>query len=109
MARARVCASFASRLAGLSFRGPSAVSEGALFVCGSSSRLASAVHTLALRSPIGVIWLSADLRVVDKKLVKSWRFAHVPAAPAMYYLEAEPAILQRADIGDQLRIDEAVS
>jgi len=109
LARARVCASFVSRLVGLSFRGPDAISDGALFVCRSNSRLVSAVHTLALRSPIGVIWLSADLMVVDKKLAKSWRFAHVPSAPAMYYLEAEPTILERADIGDQLRIDEAVS
>ena len=109
LARARVCASFASRLAGLSFRGPKAISDGALFVRGSDKRLASAVHTLALRSPIGVVWLSSDLKVVDKKLAKSWRVAHVPSAPAMYYLEGEPAILERADIGDQFRIDEAVS
>ena len=107
LARARVCASFVSRLSGLSFRGPKAVSDGTLFVCRSNSRLASAVHTLALRSPIGVVWLDPDLTVVDKKLAKSWRFAHVPSAPAMYYLEAEPAILARADIGDKLRIIEA--
>lgn len=109
LARARVRASFVSRLAGLSFRGQDAICDGALFVCGSNSRLAAAVHTLALRSTIGVVWLSADLLVVDKKLARSWRFAHVPSAPAMYYLEADPAILERVDIDDQLRIDEAVS
>ena len=107
LARARVRASYLSRLVGLSFRGPNAVSDGALFICRSNSRLATAIHTLALRSAIGVIWLGADLVVVDKRLAKSWRFAHVPSAPAMYYLEADPAILARVDIGDQLRIDEA--
>ena len=107
LARARIRASFLSRLVGLSFRGPNAVCDGALFVCRSNGRLASAIHTLALRSAIGVVWLGADLKVVDKRLAKSWRFAHVPSGPAMYYLEADPAILARADIGDQLRINEA--
>lgn len=109
LARARVCASFVSRLAGLCFRGPSAINEGALFVCGSSGRIGAAVHTLFIRSAIGVIWLDPELTVVDKKLAQPSRFAHVPAAPALYYLEAEPSILGRADIGDQLRIEEAVS
>lgn len=109
LARARVCAGFFSRLAGLSFRGPRAISEGALFVCRSPSRLGASIHTFALRSHIGVVWLSADLVAVDKKLAKSWRFAHVPSTRAMYYLEAGPAILERVEIGDQLRIDEAVS
>ena len=109
LARARVCAGFFARLTGLSFRGPSAKIEGAIFVCGSNSRLASAIHTCGLRSPIGVVWLSADLKVVDMKLAKTWRFAHVPSTPAMYYLEADPALLERVEIGDQLRINEADS
>lgn len=109
LARAHVCASFVSRLIGLSFRGSRVINEGAMFVCRSPSRLGAAIHTLALRSPIGVVWLSADSKVVDKMLAKSWRFAHVPSTPAMYYLEGDPSILERVDIGDQLRIDEAVS
>ena len=109
LARARVCAGFFSRLTGLCFRGPRVINEGALFVCRSNSRLASAIHSFALRSPISVVWLSADLKVVDKKLAKSWRFAHVPSTRAMYYLEAGPALLERVKIGDQLRIDEVVS
>ncbi len=109
LARAIVRAGFFSRLTGLSLRGPKLIDDGALFVCGSDSRLASAVHTLGLRSSIGVVWLSSDLMVVDKQLAKSWRFAHVPAAPALYYLEAAPSILERVEIGDQLRIDGAVT
>ena len=109
MARARVCAGYFSRLKGLSFQGQTAINEGALFICGSPGRLATAIHTLAVRSPIGVVWLSADRLVVDKKLAQPWRFAHVPSAPAMYYLEAEPTILDRVEIGDQLRTEEALS
>ncbi len=109
LARAHVCASFVSRLIGLSFRGPRVINEGAMFVCRSSGRFAAAIHTLGLRAPIGIVWLSADSTVVDKMLAKSWRFAHVPSTPAMYYLEGDPSILERVDIGDHLRIDEAVS
>ena len=109
LARARVCAGFGSRLIGLSFQGQDAIHEGALFICSSPGRLAAAIHTLGVRSQIGVVWLSRDRKVVDKKLAKSWRFAHVPSAPAMYYLEAEPAILDLVEIGDQLRMTEAAS
>ena len=109
LARARVCASFFSRLIGLSFQGQSAINDGTMFVCRSSSRLGSAIHTFAVRSPIGVVWLDSDFTVVDTKLAYPWRFAHVPAARALYYLEAEPTILKRVEIGDQLRINEAVS
>lgn len=109
LARARVRAGFFSRLTGLSLRGPKSIKDGAFFIRRSPGRLTTAVHTLAVRSPIGVVWLSADRIVVDKKLAKSWRFAHVPSAPALYYLEADPTILERVEIGDQMRIVEAVS
>ncbi len=107
LARADVCASFFSRLIGLSFRGMNALGDGAIFVCQSPGRYAAAVHTLAVRAPIGIVWLNGDLKVVDAKLAKPWRFAHVPSAPAMYYLEGEPKILERVEIGDKLRIHKA--
>ena len=109
LARARLCASFFCRLIGLSFRGSAAISEGALFICRSPGRLRTAIHTLFVRSAIGVVWLDSNFKVVDKKLARSWGFAHVPSAPAMYYLEAEPSILEQVEVGDRLRIDEAVS
>lgn len=109
LARARVCASFVSRLLGLTFMNQQTVNEGALFICRSPSRLATAIHTFAVSSQIGVVWLDSDRKVVDKKLAKPWRFAHVPSTRAMYYLEAEPTILERVEIGDPISIDEAVS
>lgn len=108
LARASIRAGFLSRLIGLQFRSCLGAGEGLLFVCARPGRLAATVHTLGLRYPIGVLWLDADSRVVDKKLARPWRFAHVPKAAAMYYLEANPDVLGSAQIGDQLRIDEVV-
>ena len=109
LARAEFCAGFFSRLIGLQFRRHLDDTEGIIFVCHSSSRLSAAIHTMGLRFSIGVVWLDTELTVVDMKLAKPWRFAHVPKAPAMYYLEANPSILDMVQIGDQLRIDEVVA
>ena len=106
LARAEFCAGFFSRLVGLQFRGQQSLCEGALFRCRSKDRLSATIHTIGMRSSIGVVWLDSALLVVDARLDKPGRLAHVPTAGAMYYLEADPSILQRIRIGDQLRIDE---
>ena len=106
LARAKYCAGFFSRLLGLQFSSKQSVCEGALFCCRTQDRLSATIHTIGMRSSIGVIWLDSMLVVVDARLAKPGRLAHVPRTAAMYYLEADPSILQRVRIGDQLRIDE---
>lgn len=106
MARAGIRSGFFPRLVGLLFQRKLGEEDGLFFERCGQGRLGAAIHTVGLRFEIGVVWLDADLRVVDMRLAKPWRFAHVPKAPAMYYLEANPAILELARIGDQLRIDE---
>jgi uncharacterized membrane protein (UPF0127 family) len=109
LARARYCAGFTCRLIGLQFKGRTAAHEGAIYVSRFPSRLVAIVHTMCIRFDIGVVWLDSDLIVVDKKLAKPWRFAHVPKARAMYYLEADPSILERVQIGDQLQFKGVVA
>ena len=58
---------------------------------------------------IGVIWLDAEGRVVDKKLAKPWRPMYAPAKPAQYYIEANPSILDKVAIGDMLVFSESAS
>jgi uncharacterized membrane protein (UPF0127 family) len=58
---------------------------------------------------IGVIWIDAVGKVVDKKLAKVWRPAYAPSAPAQYFLEANPDVLERVQVGDVLRFDEVAS
>jgi uncharacterized membrane protein (UPF0127 family) len=55
---------------------------------------------------IGVVWLDASGKVVDKMLAKPWRPYYAPCQPAQYFVEANPTILKRVEIGDPLRFDE---
>jgi uncharacterized membrane protein (UPF0127 family) len=80
--------------------------EGLLFVTRREGRSHTAIHMLFMRFAIGVVWVDAALRVVDTALAKPWRPAYAPRAPAQYYIEANPAILERVKIGDRLRFDE---
>lgn len=104
LARTRVCAGFLSRLIGLQFRRHAALSDGALLVCFRQHRVFATVHTLGMASDIGLVWLDTRLTVVDMKLAKPWRLAHVPNRPAKYCLEADESILSRVQVGDKLTI-----
>lgn len=81
--------------------------EGLLFVTGSESRTTTTIHMFFMLFSIAVVWLDKDGRVVDKQLAKPWRPAYVPAAPAQFYLEANVSLLDRVQVGDHLRFDEA--
>ncbi len=106
LAGASLRASLFSRLIGLLFQPALNEGEGAIFVCPRQSRLGAAIHTLGMAFSIGVLWLDAQRVVVDARLAQPWRLAYLPKAPALYYVEAQPAILKRVKIGDELRIDE---
>lgn len=109
LARAKVCAGFFSRLAGLQWQRKLDAGAGLLFKCRRSSRLFATAHSLGMRFDIAVLWLDEDFTIVDMKLSRTWRIAHVPKAAARYYLEADPALLDKARIGDGLSIDEAIA
>jgi uncharacterized protein len=106
LARARWCASFFCHLRGLMFVMRLPQDEGLLFVTKSESKTNTAIHMFFMFFSIGVLWLDQSGRVVDKKLAKPWRPMYAPRSPAMYYLEANPDVLERVEIGDRLRFDE---
>jgi uncharacterized membrane protein (UPF0127 family) len=58
---------------------------------------------------IGVVWLDANGKVVDKVLAKPWRPYYAPRTKAQYFIEASPAILDKVEIGDRLTFDERVN
>jgi len=83
--------------------------EGLLFVTGVEGKAHTAIHMLFMRFSIAVIWLDKSGRVVDKQLAKPWRLVYTPAHAAQYYLEANVEMLERVNVGDVLRFDEAAS
>ncbi|MDZ4768775.1 MAG: DUF192 domain-containing protein [Chloroflexota bacterium] len=105
--RVRMCESFLCHLRGLQFVSRLPADEGLLFVTRGESRTNSTIHMFFMMFSIGVIWLDADQRVVDMAYAKPWRPMYAPKAPAQFYLEANPEVMERVAIGDRLRFDEA--
>ena len=104
LARVTWCSSFLCRLRGLTFRRELAADEGLLLVESSSSVMATSIHMFFVFFPIAAIWLDDAFRVVDKQLARPFRPFYAARAPARYVLEAEPTVLDRVAIGDQLDI-----
>jgi uncharacterized membrane protein (UPF0127 family) len=106
LAKARWCASFWCHFKGLQFRSSLPEDEGLLFVFPKASRSNTTIHMFFVFFPIGVVWLDSAGRVVDKMLAKPWRPMYAPRAPAQFFIEANPSILDRVEIGDTIRFDD---
>lgn len=108
LARAKWCESFWCHLKGLQFVPRLPDNQGLLFVTPREGRAHTTIHMFFMFFSIAVVWLDASGRVVDKQLAKPWRPAYAPRVPAQYYIEANPDILDRVDIGDILSFEEEV-
>ncbi len=106
LARVRLCDTFLTRFRGLQLVRHLPENEGLLFVTDSESRSNTSIHMFFMFFSIGVLWLDARGKVVDTCLAKPWRPVYAPKAPAQYFVEANPSILNRVKIGDVLRFDE---
>jgi uncharacterized protein len=107
--RVKLCDNFWTRFRGLQLVTHLPDDEGLLFVTGSESRTNTTIHMFFMFFSIGVVWLDAKGKVVDKCFAKPWRPAYAPRSPAQYFVEAKPAILDKVQIGDVLRFDEVAA
>jgi hypothetical protein len=107
LARARWCSSYWCHLRGLQFVTNLPENEGLLFVTPYEGRVHTAIHMFFMFFSIAVVWLDSAGVVVDKKLAKPWRPSYSAQAPAQYYIEARPSLLDRVQIGDKLQFDQA--
>lgn len=106
LARARWCKSYWCQFRGLQMRRSLPEDEGLLFDFRRESIVATSIHMFFVFFSIAAVWLDENGVVVDAKLAKPWRPAYVPAKPARYLIEALPDLLERVQIGDQLRFEE---
>lgn len=104
LGRVRRCASFHCRLRGLTFRQTLEDDEGLLLLGRRESRADTTIHMFFVFFSIAAIWLDRNGRVVDAQLARPFHPLYVPCAPARDVLEGPPALLQRVQVGDQLRI-----
>lgn len=105
---AKWCQSFWCHFRGLQFVRHLDDDEGLLFVTGGESKVNTSIHMLFMFMDIAVVWVDSSGRVVDKKLAKPWRLSYVPREAAQYYIEANPSLLERVEVGDILQFDEGV-
>jgi uncharacterized membrane protein (UPF0127 family) len=80
--------------------------EGLLLMGHRESRADTAIHMFFVFFPIAAVWLDGDGQAVDVRLARPFRPLYVPRAPARDVLEGPPALLERVQIGDQLRFGE---
>ena len=96
------CDTFWKRGRGLMFRRALGEDEAYLFVEGRESVAQTAIHMFFVFFPIAVVWLDRECRVVDKVLARPFRPYYAPAAPAQYFVEGHPSLVDRVSVGDVL-------
>ncbi len=102
--RAKWCQSFLCRLRGYTFRKKLDLREGLLLVEKRDSRIDSSIHMMFCWTDLAVIWINADMTVVDVILAKKWAPAYFPAKPAQYTLEIHPDRVNDFKPGDKVKI-----
>lgn len=107
-ARVKYCESFLCRLRGLMFRKRLEPDDGLLLVQGKrDSRIDTSIHMLFVPFDLTVVWINAEMTVVDKIIAKAWRPAYAPAKPARYILEIHPDRWDDYQIGDKVEFQNA--
>lgn len=101
-AEVELCDTFWKRGRGLMFRRELPRERALVFAHGKESKADTTIHMFFVFFSIGVIWLDADRRVVDAKLAKPWRPYYAPSAPAQYFVECDPEVLNLVNVGDEI-------
>jgi uncharacterized membrane protein (UPF0127 family) len=104
----RYCDTFLCQLRGLTFRRQLPLDEGLLLVQGHDSRLEAAIHMLGVWFDLTIVWINADMLVVDVRKASSWWSVYVPQFPASYVLEISVDKLRDFRVGDEVYFEEVV-
>ncbi len=99
---ARWCSSRASRLRGLQYRRRLDPGEALILVHPGDSIFNSSIHMLWVFFPIAAVWINSAGQVTSAQLARPWRLYYASPKPARYVLEAEPALLERIAVGDEV-------
>lgn len=105
--RVDYCDSFFTQLRGFTFRSSLSQDAGLILVGKRDSRLDSSIHMLFVSFDLCVVWINAEMKVVDKVLAKSWRPAYFSKVPAKFVLEIHPSRWNDFEIGDAVEFKDA--
>ena len=76
--------------------------QGVILVEDTESRINTSIHMLFMNFDLTILWVDAEMIVVDKVLAKKWVPFYFPKAPAQYVIELHPSQYSRFSIGDKL-------
>jgi len=105
--RIKYCDTFLSQLRGFTLRPSLTREEGLVLVGRRDSRIDSSIHMFFVSFDLSVIWINADMQVVDKVLAKSWKPAYFSKLPAKYVLEIHPDRWDNFQVGDKVQFKNA--
>ena len=105
--RIKYCDTFLTQLRGFTLRSRLLPDEGLILVGSRDSRLESSIHMLFVSFDLTVIWINNNMKVVDKKLAKSWRPAYFSKKPARFVLELHPDRWGDFEIDDTVTFKDA--
>jgi uncharacterized membrane protein (UPF0127 family) len=103
----QLCDSFGRRLRGLMFRRALDADEVYLFRWKRPSRAEATLHSLFVFFSFGVLWLDAENKLVDSRLVRPFALVVAPRCAASCFIEGAPELLDRVRLGDQIVYERA--
>jgi uncharacterized protein len=99
---ARWCSSRLCRLVGLQFRRRLRPGESLLMAWKGESIGRTSIHMFFVFFPIAAVWVNRQGRVTSAQLARPWRPYYASPEPACYVIEAEPSLLERVRVDDEL-------
>ncbi len=79
--------------------------EGIVLVYKNVSITGTAIHMLGMFFDLAIIWLDADLKVVDVRQAIKWRSFIAPRKAASYVIECSLSRGAEFKIGDQIEFE----
>ncbi len=105
--RIKYCDTFLTQLRGFTLRPDLARDEGLVLAGKRNSRIDSSIHMLFVSFDLAVIWINAEMQVVDKVLARSWKPAYFSKQPARFVLEVHPDRWDEFQVGDRVQFKDA--
>ncbi len=99
--KAKWCTSFFEKL-GFSFQRTLGEQEGLVLAYKRDNRVDTSITMWFTAFDLAAIWVNDAGEVVDTVHAVSWKVSYVPKVAARYVLEGQPALLERAKVGDHI-------
>lgn len=102
IAKTRLADGFFGRFKGLMFERKENFDYALIFELGHETCAGASVHMLFVFSPIDIIFLNAEKKVVDKATLRPWILNYTPQQAAKYFVEMPKGKASSISIGDKL-------